>query len=446
VRDEGAVWGRPALDAAATDAAPPAAADVVVIGGGIVGVSTAMVLAERGVSVVVCEKGVPGAEQSGRNWGWVRCMGRALGEVPLMLESLRIWDGLAQEIGPSIGFRRAGIAYLCEDERQMAQRGRWLERARPFDVDTRLIGPEETDRVLPGSARRWAGALYTPSDGRAEPQAVVPALVGRARRLGATVVANCAVRGIETSGGRVSGVVTEAGEVACGAVVVAAGAWSRMLCRRLGLDLPQLRVLTSVMRLEGVRGGPETSALGETFAFRKRADGGYTAANGVASVVDIVPDSFRLMRPFLPILRASFGSTRFRLGPADAWLGPRGGRSPYEHTRVLDPRADARHLAHSQAQLAAAFPAFADARVTHKWAGYIDVTPDAVPVISRVAERPGLFVATGFSGHGFGLGPGAGRLTADLVQGVAPVVDPAPFAWSRFQAQPARPSGLLGGD
>jgi glycine/D-amino acid oxidase-like deaminating enzyme len=445
---DGVTWARPELDAMQTDQACPPAADVVVIGAGIVGVSTAMFLAERGVRVVVCEKGAPGAEQSGRNWGWVRNMGRALQEIPLMLEALRIWDGLSNELGPSLGFRRAGLAYLCKDENELARRAKWLARARGFDLDTRVIGPEEVGQIMPGSAARWAGALYAPSDGRAEPQAVVPALVTRARALGAAVVAGCAVRGVETKAGRIASVLTELGEIACGAVVVAAGAWSRTFCSSLGLDLPQLKVLTSVMRVDGVE-GPETAALGSNFAFRRRADGGYSVANGVASVVDITPDAFRLFRHFLPIFRASFSSTRLRLGPAEAWLQPAGFDvtrvTPFERTRILDPKADAGHLAEARANLAAAFPAFALGRVTHMWGGYIDVTPDAVPVISAVPDHPGLFVATGFSGHGFGLGPGAGRLMADLVVGERPIVDPTPFEWSRFAAPSPRPSGSLAG-
>jgi glycine/D-amino acid oxidase-like deaminating enzyme len=80
----------------------------------------------------------------------------------------------------------------------------------------------------------------------------------------------------------------------------------------------------------------------------------------------------------------------------------------------------------------ALFPAAADMRIVQHWAGLIDVTPDAVPVISAVDNIPGLVIATGFSGHGFGIGPGAGRLAADLAVGGAPVVDPAPFRFSRF--------------
>ncbi len=106
--------------------------------------------------------------------------------------------------------------------------------------------------------------------------------------------------------------------------------------------------------------------------------------------------------------------------------------TPFEAVRVLDPAPREGVLAEARAALSRAFPAFAAMQVAQSWGGLMDVTPDAVPVIDRVAALPGFFLATGFSGHGFGIGPGAGRLIADLVAGDAPVVDPAPFRFSRF--------------
>src|SRR5262249_15770341 len=105
---------------------------------------------------------------------------------------------------------------------------------------------------------------------------------------------------------------------------------------------------------------------------------------------------------------------------------------PFERVRTLDPAPSADLLDHAVAELRAAFPAFVEAKVEQRWAGYIDVTPDAVPVISPVDPLPGLFIATGFSGHGFGIGPAAGRLMADLVSGAPPIVAPAPSRFGRF--------------
>ena len=433
----GILHSGPPIDATDADLGPPAITEVVVIGGGIVGVSTALALARRGVPVTLCEKGALAAEQSSRNWGWVRNMGRDPRELPLMIEAMRIWADIEERVGGT-GFRRSGILYLCRDERELAARSRWLPHAREFQLDTRLIGPDEVARVLPGSNQRWEGALYTPSDARAEPQKAVSVLARGARQLGAAMVVNCAVRAIETSAGRVSSVLTEKGPIACKAVVLAGGAWSRLFCRSLGLTLPQLKVLASVMRVDGIDNGPESAAWGPGFAFRKRLDGGYTVANGAPNIADIVPDSFRFLRAFIPLLRIERRGICLRLGRrfVEEALWPSrwdaGCRTPFEANRVLDPKPVVHLLESALRRLGELFPAFRNAIVRQRWAGLIDAMPDALPVISGVENLPGFFIATGFSGHGFGIGPAAGQLMADLVTNARPLVDPTPFRFSRF--------------
>lgn len=429
----------PRPDPVTSDSALPKRTDVVVIGGGIIGASTALELAERGVDVVLCEKGEIGAEQSSRNWGWCRQMGRDPREIPLAVEALRLWRGMNERVGAETGFRQSGIAYLCETEDEVAQRTHWLEtHARPYQLDSRLISADEVRELLPGATVNWRGALYTPSDGRAEPQKAAPAIAAAARNHGAKVFTGCAVRGIETAAGRVGGVVTEKGAIACGAVVLAGGAWSRRFCGNLGLHLPQLTVVNSVQRTSRADGGPEVSASGAKFSFRKRLDGGYTVAHRHLSMVDIVPDSFRLFFVFLPAFRLDRKGLRLRLGRRfidETRLARRWSLdavSPFEQVRILDPEPVGPILDEAIASFKQTFPAVAGIEAVERWAGCVDATPDAVPVISPVDALPGFFLATGFSGHGFGIGPGAGRLAADLVTGKAPVVDPAPFRYSRF--------------
>ncbi len=422
----------------------PDRTDVVVIGGGIIGSSTALTLAEKGIAVVLCEKGQVGAEQSSRNWGWCRTMGRDPRELALGIESLRLWREMRQRIGQDTGFRQTGTMYLCDDARDMAEQAAWLEHGRRYDLDTRLIEGEEVAQMLPGARRRFAGALYTGSDGCAEPQRAAPAIAMAARRRGAIILVGCAVRGIETTGGSVSAAITEKGRIACAGVVLAGGAWSRLFCGNLGLDLPQLKVLGSVLRTGPLDGPPACAVGASDFGFRKRLDGGYTAARRGANVSDIVPDSFRLLRDFLPALRSQWSELRLRLGRRflDEWRLPRRWEldevTPFEQVRVLDPQPVGSILDEGIANLERAFPVFAKASVVERWAGLIDVTPDAIPVISPVATLAGFFIATGFSGHGFGIGPGAGRLMADLVAGNHPIVDPAPFAFARFAARNPR--------
>jgi glycine/D-amino acid oxidase-like deaminating enzyme len=260
-----------------------------------------------------------------------------------------------------------------------------------------------------------------------------------ARRAGATIMTRCAVRGFETQAGRISGVVTERGAVRCSSVVLAGGAWSRLFCGNAGIDFPQLKVLGSVMRTEAFDGPPEIAIGGSDFAFRKRLDGGYTIAHRGATVAPIVPDSFRLLPEFWSSLRSQGNEIRVRLRP-DRFLAEwrqkrRWGMdetSPFETERMLDPAPSAGILKEGMDNLIKAFPAFQGIKVAQSWAGLIDVTPDSVPVIAPIATVPGFFLASGFSGHGFGIGPGAGMLMAELVSGATPSVDPAPFRFERF--------------
>ncbi|MBS0560411.1 MAG: FAD-binding oxidoreductase, partial [Proteobacteria bacterium] len=259
-----------------------------------------------------------------------------------------------------------------------------------------------------------------------------------AQRNGAVILQNCAVRGLDMAGGRVAGVFTEKGRIACESVVLAGGAWSRLFSGNLGIDLPQLKVMLSVMRTEKLDGGPEISATGNGFGYRKRLDGGYNISNRGANMFDITPDAFRLRKHFMPLWSKQSGGTKIRVSNRfmEEWRIPRQWRmdeeTPFERVRTLDPKPVAQTLNEAQANIQAAFPVFKQMKIAQTWAGYIDVTPDAVPVISHVDEVPGFFIATGFSGHGFGIGPGAGRLMAEMVTGGPTIVDPTPFRLSRF--------------
>ena len=428
----------PRVDPVTSDTELPTRTGVVVVGGGIIGTSTAFFLARKGIPVVLCEKGHIAGEQSSRNWGWARKMGRDPREIPLAIEALKLWPQLNEMTEAETGFRQCGIVYLCKTEADMAKREGWLEVARPYQLDTRMLTRDELTTVLPGLSGEWRGGLYTQSDGRGEPQKAAPAIANAARRHGATVMQQCAVRGIETKGGRVSGVVTEKGRIACDSVVLAGGVWSRLFCGSLDLRLPQLKVMSSVMRTEKFDGGLETSASGFGFGVRKRLDGGYNVASWSGNVHDIVPDTFRFISDFMPSLKMQWNNLRLRVGGKfiQDWQVPHhwalDAASPFEKVRTLDPEPYQPILDQARTNLTAAFPAFRDMKVAETWGGVIDVTPDGVPVISGVDTLPGFFIATGFTGHGFGIGPGAGRLMAEIVAGETPVVDPTPFRYSRF--------------
>ena len=421
-------------------AAPlPARADVVVIGGGVIGVMTAWFLRDRGLSVVVCEKGRIAGEQSGRNWGWVRQQGRDPAELPIMVESLSIWKRLAAELGDGLGFRQTGVVYLAKTEREIAGFEAWTEHSRAHQLDTRLLTAAETMAMLKGAAAPWKGALFTASDARAEPWVAVPALAAVAGEKGVVIREACAVRGLDLAAGRVAGVVTEAGRIACDHVVVAAGAWSRLFLGAHGISIPQLSVLASVAATEPMPEIFPGNAADDDFAFRRRADGGYSIAPGARHDFFIGKDAFRSFGVYLPVLKKDFRSTNFRLaapkGFPDAWGTPRrwslDAPSPFERQRVLNPAPNMATLGDVQDSFAKAFPALGRPKLKAAWAGMIDSLPDVVPILDH-APIPGVTIATGMSGHGFGIGPGIGRVVADLVTGRAVGHDLARFRLSRF--------------
>jgi glycine/D-amino acid oxidase-like deaminating enzyme len=441
----------PIVDPVPSDTTLPQRAAVAVIGGGIVGVSTALELAERGVDVALFEKGEIGCEQSSRNWGWCRQMGRDPREIPLILKSIEAWRGMNARVGAETGFRQCGIVYLSATEEQFAAKTKWYkDNVKAYGLDTRLVSGADAELLVPGATRKWAGGLFTASDGRAEPRMAAPAIALAARRKGAKVFTRCAVRGVETKAGRVGGIVTEKGPVACDTVVLAGGAWSRRFLGNLDIPFPQLTVLNSVLRTEPLDVGIDRTASGADFTFRKRLDGGFTVTHNHLSVADIVPDSFSLFFEFLPILRQDWRGLRLRFGKrfieearlAHRW--PLDQRSPFERVRVLDPAPIPSILDAAAKSLIEHFPAFKPMRVAERWAGIIDATPDAVPVISAIDRLPGLYLASGFSGHGFGLGPGAGRLMAEIVTGAYVCVDPTPFRYNRYfnGSNPRPKSGL----
>ncbi len=412
----------------------PEAADVSIIGGGIVGSSAAYFLARSGVSVALFEKGRIAGEQSGRNWGWVRQQCRSPVELPLMMQSLRLWKELPAQLGEDVGFRQGGTLYLAQGAKELEALAGWLAVAREHALDTRVVSGRELKAVF-AAGDRWAGALYTASDGRAEPSRAARAIARGASRAGARILGRTAVRGVETAAGRVSAIVTEHGAVATRAVVCAAGAWTRLFCASLGIRVPQLPVLGSVARTAPAPRLLEGQAWAPAVAIRRRADGGYTVAHGHSSLHSIIPASFRYATKYLPAFRESHGSLRIAVGRdfvralamPSRW--PLDGPSPFERERVLNPKPEAHVLGQMRAALDSCLPELAGSPFVETWGGMIDASPDILPIISPVDSIDDFYVATGFSGHGFGIGPGAGKLVAGMVSGTA---DPAVLAGFRL--------------
>lgn len=417
----------------------PAQADVVVIGGGIIGVFAAYYLARRGVSVAVLEKGRIGAEQSSRNWGWCRQQNRDARELPMATKSLELWEQFAADTGEDTGFRRCGLLYLSNDEDELARWTKWRDFARTAGVTTHMLSGSEASERGRLTGRAWKGGVFSPSDGTADPGKAAPAVAAALMKLGGSIHQNCAARGIEVEGGRVSGVVTEAGTIKTRTVVFAGGAWASSFCRQLGIRFPQATVRQSIVRVTGVTEPVPDALHTARVSITRRSDGSYNLAISGRGRVDPTAQLLRFAPQFLPMFAKRWrnvfpgGLEGIRAGHETLAHWRLDAPTPMERMRILDPRPDAAAVRQTYNRAVELLPVLGQAGVANAWAGFVDNTPDGVPGIGEVPEIPGFILAAGFSGHGFGIGPGAGHLIADLVTGAEPIFDPAPYNPARFK-------------
>lgn len=279
-------------------------------------------------------------------------------------------------------------------------------------------------------------AACIPSDGRAEPALAVPALAAASRRHGVTIHQNCAARELEISAGRVSGVITEKGRIGCDAALVAGGAWAGMLLRHHGVTFLQASIQSTCFATAPAPSVTEGGVFMQDVSLRRREDGGYTVGLSGYGRLHVAPMGIAQARPFWKTFLArrkglslSIGRP-FLDGPDSLQRWSADGPSPFEKTRILDPGPEApgqgrarpagRGLSRDEGDRGR--PGLGRDRRLH---------PDAIPVIGPVKSVPGLHVSAGHTGHGFGVGPAAGRLSADLIRGV-PIVDPTPFRYERM--------------
>jgi sarcosine oxidase subunit beta len=381
----------------AARARPPAAASVVVVGGGVVGLSAAYHLARSGVpDVVLLDRDSLGSGSTCRAAGGVRAQFSDPVNITLGARSLETFRDFPARFGQEIDFREVGYLFLLSTPDAVAAFEAAVARQNDLDVPSRMISVTEAQRLSPlVSPEGLLAAAWSPTDGHCTPEAVVAGYAAAARRCGATLVPHCAATGIEVSDGRVTGVRTEAGSIATDAVVCAAGAWSAEVGAWAGVDLPVTPLRRQVLVTEPVPDldphTPFTIDFDTSFYFHGEGRG---LLLGMSD-----PEE----------------TTGFRLGRSDAWL-PRLGAA-------VERRA----------------PALAGIGITGGWAGLYEMTPDHNAVIGRAETVEGFLYATGFSGHGFLMGPAVGEVVRDLYLGVEPFVDVTGLSAGRFAAADARP-------
>jgi sarcosine oxidase subunit beta len=369
-------------------------ADVVVIGGGVIGASTAFHLTSLGVrSVLVLERQHLAAGATGKSGALVRMHYTNEAESRLALESLKIFRDFDGVVGGSCGFEAVGFLQLVGPEyREAFQRN--VMRQQRLGIDTREISSDEARALVPGLDLAGVGAIaWEPGSGFADPTATAYAFAAAARRAGATIQTHCEALRVVVERGRVAAVETTDGPVATRAVVVAAGAWAQPLLQPLGVEcgLQPYRIQVSIFRWP------------EGFAHRHPA------------IIDATQKSwFRPEGAAATLIGVELGSAH---------------GDPEKYDEGVDPG----YVAGCRAALATRLPAFADAPMRGGWAGMIMMSPDGRPVIDRVPSLEGLWVMAGDSGTSFKTAPAIGRCLAEWITGGAPVTaDLAPFSARRF--------------
>ena len=427
-----------ALEPVITQDKLPSTTRVVIIGGGIVGACAALTLAERNIPVVLLEKGHIAGEQSSRNLGWIRKTSRHAHDVPMAQAADRLWAKMPERIGRDLGYKQCGIMFLSPTEESLCVHEDWLKSVDDLSLDSRLLSTSEIDQQVPGGKGKWAGGVYTPSDGIAEPAIATSAIANAAIKKGAVMVQHCAVRTLSRSAGKVSGVVTEKGEIQCDQALLAGGAWSRRFLGNLGVSLPTLPLILSVLRTKPMDGPTDIAVGGPDFSFRKHKDGGFIITQRGGLDAPIILDHLLIGSRYMNQLGANRRQLRVKLGKPflDDLKLPRrwhaGSRSPFERMRTMDPKVNPVLNQEAITNLCNAWPIFEQVEIEEAWAGWMDITPDSMPVIDRIEAVPGLAIATGFSGHGFGTGPAAGQLAADIVSEEPSVIDPVPYRFDRL--------------
>jgi glycine/D-amino acid oxidase-like deaminating enzyme len=409
----------------------PAEADAVIIGGGITGCATAWNLACRGVQVVLMERGSIGSEQSSRAWGFIRQQGRHPAEVPMAALASRLWETLSGELQADLEFVRGGILTPAETEEDEARMATAVAVGAANGLGTRMLTREEVAALLPQAKAPWRSAAYTAIDAHGEPRKATLAFAEAAVRRGAALFENAGVTDIEVSNGRIASVGTVRGRVRTGAVLVATGIGTAPLCRSLGISLPIQGMRVSVAETAPTRHFTDLAAWTPYCSFRATRRGTFVIGGGYrgqVSDIDLTLDGLRHARLFLPLLKGNHKLTRFRLGRAflRSLAGAiQSGPSP-------EPRPNLATVAWNVARFRDIFPHLAELGIQRRWAGITDVTPDLIPIIGPVPNVDGLFIAAGFSGHGFALGPASGRLLAELITKGRASLDLHQFRLSRF--------------
>ena len=375
----------------------PSRASVVIIGGGVIGLSTAYHLAHAGVNdVVLIEKSEFGSGSTCKAAGGVRAQFSDKVNIELGSRSLKTFETFKATFDQEIDLHQVGYLFLLERPEHVEAFERNVALQNEMGVPSRLIDVAEAKALSPLiSTEGLLAAAYSPTDGHCTPESVVNGYAGAARRAGARLVRNCAVAAIDSSGGTLTHVVTEKGAIATDAVICTAGAWSKDLGAMVGVDLPVEPLRRQILTTEPMPGldphTPFTIDFSTSFYFHGEGQG------------------------LLLGMSDPYESPGFKLTVSDEWLAGLG--------EAIGRRA----------------PDISEVGLCAGWAGLYEMTPDHNALIGEAEGVSRFLYATGFSGHGFLMGPAVGEVVRDLYLGRTPVVDVSSLSARRFDSSDLRP-------
>lgn len=370
-------------------------AEVIIVGGGIIGCASAYYLAKKGVSVIVLEgSDYIGNGGSSRNGGGVRQSGRDPRELPMVMWGIQNeWPKLSEELGVDVEYTQKGNLRLGKTEAHLKILQGLTDRAVVCGLDVRMIDGDEVRQINPYLSDEVIGASWCPTDGHANPLTATLGFYKRARELGVRFITGEPVIRLEMSGGRVRKVVTKNYTYEGEKILVAAGYESREITKSVGIDVPMQAVKMECLVTEA-----------EPFLFEQ----------------------------MLGTAEADFYGHQTKHG--SFVFGGSTGLEPYntDNGKLISTSLGASCTCRGIMKY---FPALSDAKIVRAWTGYLDECADKIPVISKVWEVPGLYLACGFTGHGFGIAPGAAYNIAELLTEGNPTVDMQPFRYDRFRAK-----------
>jgi sarcosine oxidase subunit beta len=385
----------------------PERASVVVIGGGVMGVSAAFHLAEAGVGdVLLLERDSLGAGSTSKAAGGVRAQFSDALNIALGARSLELFERFRDRPGGTIDLHRVGYLFLLTRRKDVELYEASVALQNELGVPSRMLEPAEASMLAPIIRRRGLlAAAFHAGDGHCSPEGVVAGYAAAARGHGACLLTGVEVTGIETSSSSsgpstITGVVTTAGTVRTETVICCAGAWSGRIGQLAGVQLPVEPLRRQIL---------VTEPLGEFMAG--------LAPETMPMTIDVAT-TFYLHREGPGILLGmSYAGERpgFSTTVSEEWLP--------ELTAAIEKRA----------------PRLLGVGVAHSWAGLYENTPDHNGLIGEAAGVSRFLYATGFSGHGFLQGPAVGEVVRDLYLGREPFVDVSPLSATRFADGASRP-------